>query len=77
MVNAAGTAEDGTPLFFKGELVMLSIDPDEGYMLSTLSVNGTSAAVAVGEDTYTFAQPEENVTVTATFEKAQRAYRHV
>ena len=69
VVNAAGTAEDGTPLFFKGELVMLSIDPDEGYMLSTLSVNGNPAAVAVGEDTYTFAQPEENVTITATFEK--------
>ena len=69
VVNAAGTAEDGTPLFFKGELVMLSIDPDEGYMLSTLSVNGTAAAVAVGEDAYTFAQPEENVTITATFEK--------
>ena len=48
---------------------MLSIAPDEGYMLSTLSVNGTAAAVAVGEDAYTFAQPEENVTITATFEK--------
>ena len=69
VVNAAGTAEDGTPLFFKGELVMLSIDPDEGYMLSTLSVNGIPATVAVGDDTYTFAQPEENVTITATFEK--------
>ena len=69
VVNATETAEDGTPLFFKGELVMLSIDPDEGYMLSTLSVNGNPAAVAVGDDTYTFAQPEENVTITATFEK--------
>ena len=69
VVNATETAEDGTPLFYKDELVMLSIAPDEGYMLSTLSVNGTAAAVAVGEDTYTFAQPEENVTVTATFEK--------
>ena len=69
VVNAAGTAEDGTPLFCKDELVMLSIAPDEGYMLSTLSVNGTPAAVAVGEDTYTFAQPEEDVTITATFEK--------
>ena len=68
VVNAAGTAEDGTPLFFKGELVMLSIDPDEGYMLSTLSVNGTPAAVAVGDDTYTFAQPEGDVTITAAFE---------
>jgi hypothetical protein len=69
VVNAAGTAEDGTPLFCKDELVMLSIDPDEGYMLSTLSVNGNPAAVAVGDDTYTFTQPEENVTITATFEK--------
>ena len=69
VVNATETTEDGTPLFYKDELVMLSIAPDEGYMLSTLSVNGTAAAVAVGEDTYTFAQPEENVTITATFEK--------
>lgn len=67
-MNAAGTAEDGTPLFFKGELVMLSIDPDEGYMLSTLSVNGNPAAVAVGDDTYTFTQPEGDVTITAAFE---------
>ena len=69
VVNATETAENGTPLFYKDELVMLSIAPDEGYMLSTLSVNGTPAAVAVGEDTYTFAQPEEDVTITATFEK--------
>ena len=69
VVNATETTEDGTPLFYKDELVMLSIAPDEGYMLSTLSVNGTAAAVAVGEDAYTFAQPEENVIITATFEK--------
>jgi len=69
VVNAAGTAEDGTPLFYKDEPVMLSIAPDEGYMLSTLSVNGTPATVAVGEDTYTFAQPEGDVTITAAFEK--------
>ena len=69
VVNATETAENGTPLFYKDELVMLSIAPDEGYMLSRLSINGTSAAVAVGEDTYTFAQPEGDVTITAAFEK--------
>ncbi len=68
VVNATGTAEDGTPLFFKGELVMLSIAPDVGYMLSTLSVNGTPVTVAVGDDTYTFAHPEGDVTITAAFE---------
>ena len=69
VVNAAGTAEDGTPLFCKDELVMLSIAPDEGYMLSMLSVNGIPATVAAGEDTYTFVQPEGDVTITAAFEK--------
>ena len=69
VLNATETAEDGTPLFYKDERVMLSIAPDEGYMLSALSVNDTPATVAVGDDTYTFAQPEENVTITATFEK--------
>ena len=69
VVNATETTEDGTPLFYKDELVVLSIAPDEGYMLSTLSVNGTAAAVAVGEDAYTFAQPEGDVTITAAFEK--------
>ena len=69
VVNATETAEDGTPLFYKDEPVMLSIAPDEGYMLSALSINGTPAAVAVGDDTYTFAQPEGDVTITAAFEK--------
>ena len=69
VVNATETAEDGTPLFCKEDLVMLSIAPNEGYMLSTLSINGTPASFAVEDDTYTFAQPEENVTITATFEK--------
>ena len=68
VVNATETAEDGTPLFYKDEPVMLSIAPDEGYMLSTLSVNGNPAAVAVGDDTYTFIQPEGDVTITAAFE---------
>ena len=68
VVNATETAEDGKPLFFKDELVMLSIAPDEGYMLSTLSVNGIPATVAVGDDTYTFTQPEGDVTITAAFE---------
>ena len=69
VVNGTETAGDGTPLFYKDEPVMLSIAPDEGYMLSALSINGTPAVVAVGEDTYTFAQPEEDVTITAAFEK--------
>ena len=67
--NAVETAADGTPLFYKDDLVMLSIVPDEGYMLSALSINGTPVSFAVEDDTYTFRQPGEDVTVTATFEK--------
>ena len=69
VANATETAEDGTPLFCKDDLVMLSIAPNEGYMLSALSINDAPAAVAVGEDTYTFIQPEGDVTITAAFEK--------
>ena len=68
VVNATETAEDGTPLFYKDEPVVLSIAPDMGYMLSTLSVNGTPVTVAVVDDTYTFAHPEGDVTITAAFE---------
>ena len=68
VVNATETAEDGTPLFCKDDLVMLSIAPNEGYMLSTLSINGTPASFAVEDDTYTFTQPEGDVTITAAFE---------
>ena len=68
VANATETAEDGTPLFYKDEPVVLSIAPDVGYMLSTLSVNGTPVTVAVGDDTYTFAHPEGDVTITAAFE---------
>ena len=68
VVNVTETAEDGTPLFYKDEPVVLSIAPDVGYMLSTLSVNGTPVTVAVGDDTYTFAHPAGDVTITAAFE---------
>ena len=67
--NAVETAGDGTPLFYENDLVMLSIVPDEGYMLSTLSINGTPVSFAAEDDTYTFRQPREDVTVTATFEQ--------
>ena len=67
--NATETTEDGTPLFYENDLVMLSIVPDKGYMLSTLSINGTPASFAVEDDTYTFRQPGKDVTVTAAFEK--------
>ena len=69
VTNFAKTTEDGTPLFCENDLVMLSIVPDEGYMLSVLSINGIPASFAVEDDIYTFLQPGKDVTITATFEK--------
>ncbi len=50
-----------------GEIVTLTITPDEGYELATLSVKDTAGqAVTVGED-HTFSMPACAVTISATF----------
>ena len=74
VVNAAETAEDGTPVFFEGDWVMLSAVPNEGYLLKSLTVvkDGGESVACKGEDnTYSFIQPGANVTVNAVFEKIQ------
>ena len=70
-VNASETL-NGTPMFCEGELVMLSAVPEEGYLLKSLTVTGDSGeSVACSGDgeTYSFIQPNTNVTVSAEFEK--------
>ncbi len=67
--NASEAAPDGTPSFFEDELVLLSVSPAEGYVLSALSVSdGFGDVPCAGDgDTYSFTQPASNVTVTAAF----------
>ena len=72
--NAAQTAEDGTPLFFEGDWVMLSVVPEAGYLLRSLTVvreDGESVACEGEDDTWSFTQPGANVTVHAAFENMQ------
>ena len=38
VVNATETAGDGTPLFYEGDWVMLSVVPNQGYLLKSLTV---------------------------------------
>lgn len=53
-----------------GQTVTLSVTPDEGYELESLSVtgkNGTSVSVSGSGSSYTFSMPASDVTVTAVF----------
>jgi len=51
----------------EGEQVKLTVEPDDGYLLNTLSVSGGITPVQNGEFTYVFNMPADDVTVTATF----------
>lgn len=54
----------------KGETVTVTVTPDVGYELDTLTVKTESKEVEtkkVSETSYTFAMPDANVTVTAKF----------
>ena len=54
----------------KGETVTVTVTPDVGYELDTLTAKTESKEVEtkkVSETSYTFAMPAENVTVTAKF----------
>lgn len=55
-----------------GETVTLKVTPATGMNLKTLEVSGgkLNREVSAGTLTYTFKMPAEDVTVTATFEKA-------
>ncbi len=55
----------------EGESITLTITPNEGYELETLTVNETNVTSAVSEGKYTFDMPASNVTVTATFKAVQ------
>ena len=62
---AAGVAFDGT--FYAGceDNVSLTVKPDEGYAVTSVTVNGEPLAPVEGA--YSFEMPDENVTVSATF----------
>ena len=75
VTNAVETVDD-TPVFYKDDTVMFSVVPDEGYQLKELKVTKANGSVDCESDDgemYSFTQPGENVTVTATFEKMKAA----
>lgn len=62
-----GTVSVSATSVKKGESVVITVTPDEHYVLDVLEVNGN--AVAVTGNTYTVASVDANITVSATFKK--------
>ena len=60
-----------------GDRVTVTLTPDEGYVFSSLNVDGGSVTCTAGEDgvyTYTFTASRSNHALTAVFEQAGGAY---
>lgn len=55
---------------YEGDTVTVTATPDSDYVLDTVTFNGESANVVGNKATFTM--PNENVTVTATFRKANK-----
>jgi len=55
----------------KGSTVTLTVTPDSGYVLSTLTINGSYVKVSDTVKTYSFTMPDGSVTVNAVFSKKQ------
>ncbi|WP_289006195.1 GLUG motif-containing protein [uncultured Parabacteroides sp.] len=66
-----GTVETDKTIASKGEIVTLTVTPDEDYELETLNVTGTNVSGSGNERT--FEMPGEAVTVTATFKEVKPA----
>lgn len=56
-----------------GTTVTLTVSPDPGYALASLTVDGLAVTDDVVNNEYAFVMPEHNVAVTATFEEGQSA----
>jgi hypothetical protein len=54
-----------------GTLITLTIIPDAGYELTSLTVNSADVTTSVSSDSYSFTMPANNVTIDATFAKTQ------
>ncbi|MGN0106318.1 MAG: InlB B-repeat-containing protein, partial [Hominilimicola sp.] len=52
-----------------GDEITITVRPDTGYKLASLTVKGENVTEQVSYNTYTFNMPADNVEVSATFEK--------
>ena len=64
-----GTVEVDPTTAHVGDLITLTVTPDEGYELATVTVTGEDGTITTTQtdDGYTFEMPAGSVTVSATF----------
>lgn len=67
---ANGTISVDNEKPYEGDTVTVTATPDQDYVLETVTFNNTPAKVIGNKATFTM--PNENVTVTATFRKANK-----
>lgn len=67
--NGTVTADKQNPVI-KGEKVTLNVQPNNGYKLKSLTMNGSPLS-----SPYEFNMPDSDVTVTATFEPINTSYK--
>lgn len=68
---ANGTVTANPTSAAAGTNVTLTINPNNGYTLASLKVNGTECSSFVKNNAYTFKMPSGNVTVTYSFAQAK------
>ena len=60
-----GSVEASESFACEGDTVALTVDPDEGYSVTSVTVNG--AEITPEDGVYSFVMPDEDVTVSAAF----------
>nr|MBQ4320485.1 hypothetical protein [Clostridia bacterium] len=67
--GVGGTVTSDKKFASQGETVTLTVSPNAGYRLASLTVNGSAVTVSDTVKTYSFIMPNGNVSVKATFER--------
>ena len=70
-VDAEGGTVSGAGGYAEGASVTLTITPDEGYALESLTVDGVDVTASLQNGTYTFTMPAKAVAVSAAFVKVR------
>ena len=67
-ISNGSVSSDKTTEIVSGESVTLTISPDDGYELKTLTVDNEDVTSFVSEGVYSFTMPSHDVIVTAQFQ---------
>jgi len=69
-----GTVTTNKAEYVAGETVILTITPDSGYALESVTINGTMDETVIGKTEVSFTMPNEDVAIFATFKEGIPVY---